>query len=133
MKNSVTIKVDAQQKNISLVGDLVAVIAMEATPRADQLSDIKTAVKEAVANAVSWAGVDFINVVILLDDANLLYIRVEDEGRGIEDLDKAMQPFYTKGGEEHSGMGFTIMQTFMDTCKVRSTDKGTVVELTKQL
>ena len=101
------------------------------------LSDIKTAVSEAVTNCTVHAyrgNLGMITVECEIEDKSL-HIKVSDTGRGIDDIEKAVRPFFTTlPGDERSGMGFTIMQTFMDEFKVNSIKgEGTVVYMTKQL
>ena len=106
-------------------------------PTLNELEDIKTAVSEAVTNAIVHAYPDSIGKVVLklrICPGNVLELTVKDHGRGIPDVDKARQPMYTTGGEERSGMGFTIMESFMDQLTVRSVPgKGTSVVMRKRL
>ncbi|MCM1148665.1 MAG: anti-sigma F factor, partial [Butyricicoccus sp.] len=103
----------------------------------EEVNDIKTAVSEAVTNAIVHAYPDQLGIVQLrarIYDGEFLEISIKDKGCGIEDLKKAMQPLYTTGGEERSGMGFTIMDSFMDRMRVRShPGKGTTVVMTKRI
>ena len=114
-----------------------ACFAAQLDPTLDEVNDIKTAVSEAVTNAIVHAYPDSIGKVVLklrICPGNVLELTVKDHGRGIPDVDKARQPMYTTGGEERSGMGFTIMESFMDAVKVRSTPgKGTVVTLRRRV
>ena len=104
-------------------------------PSVAELSDIKTAVSEAVTNSIVHAYEKNSGEIILEAEIidNTLHINVCDSGVGIDDLDQALQPFYTtKPQEERSGMGFTIMQSFMDEIKVESKKgEGTKVYMTK--
>ena len=99
--------------------------------------DIKTAVSEAVTNCIVHAYPDRLGKVSMrlrLFEDNTLEIQVKDWGVGIADVEQARQPLYTTGTEERSGMGFTIMESFMDAVKVRSTPgKGTVVTLRRRV
>ena len=114
-----------------------ACFAAQLDPNLDELADIKTAVSEAVTNAIVHAYPDTIGKVSLrgrvcLD--NVLEITVRDHGRGIPDVDQARRPMFTTGGEERSGMGFTIMESFMDTLNVTSRPgKGTTVTMKKRI
>ena len=96
---------------------------------------MKTAVSEAVTNCVVHAYAHkegIINISAEIND-NTLSVTISDKGKGIEDIDKARTPMYTSGGDERSGMGFTIMETFMDTVEIASTlGEGTSVTMTKQ-
>ena len=98
---------------------------------------MRTAVSEAVTNCIVHAYPDRLGPVTLrlrLYPDNTLEIQVKDKGVGIPDVERARQPMFTTGGAERSGMGFTIMESFMDGVKVRSTPgKGTVVTLRRRL
>ena len=106
-------------------------------PTLNELEDIKTAVSEAVTNAIVHAYPTTVGKVVLkarICQGNVLEITVKDHGKGIPDIDKARQPMYTTGGEERSGMGFTIMESFMDKLTVRSTPgKGTTVMMRRKI
>ena len=110
---------------------------MELDPTCEELSELKTAISEAVTNAIVHAypekmGTVWIKLRILGDE--VLEISVKDKGRGIPDVKKAMEPLYTTGGEDRSGMGFTIMDSFMDKIRVRSSPgKGTAVTMQRRI
>lgn len=112
---------------------VAAAFAAQLDPTLEELGDIRTAVSEAVTNAIVHAYPDSIGTIWLrcrIVDGDRLEITVKDKGRGIADINQAMQPLYTTGGEERSGMGFTIMDSFMDKLRVRSTPgKGTTVTM----
>ena len=115
----------------------VAAFAAQLDPTLEELGDIKTAVSEAVTNATVHAYPDTLGRIVLkgriLDD-NILEITVRDWGRGIPDVEKARQPLYTTGGEERSGMGFTIMESFMDQLRVVSHEgQGTKVVMRRRI
>ena len=115
----------------------VAGFAAQLDPTLDELGDIKTAVSEAVTNAIVHAYPDSIGQVVVkvrICPDQVLEVTVRDHGRGIPDIEKARQPMFTTGGEERSGMGFTIMESFMDRLVVRSTPgRGTTVVMRKRL
>ena len=98
---------------------------------------MKTAVSEAVTNAIVHGYPDCVGKITLtvkIFENSLVEILVRDKGRGIPDIEKARQPLYTTGGKERSGMGFTIMESFMDQLTVRSQPgKGTAVRMKKRL
>ena len=106
-------------------------------PTLEELGDIKTAVSEAVTNAIVHAYPDCLGKITLrlrLFEGGVLELQVRDSGVGIPDVDQARTPLFTTGGEERSGMGFTIMESFMDGLKVRSQPgKGTVVTMRKRI
>ena len=114
-----------------------ACFAARLDPTLDELADIKTAVSEAVTNAIVHAYPDRLGKVALrlrLLEGNLLEIRVKDAGVGIPDIEQAREPLFTTGSEERSGMGFTIMESFMDSLTVRSAPgKGTAVTMRKRI
>ena len=106
-------------------------------PTLDEVSDIKTAVSEAVTNCIVHGYKDTIGTVFLratlLEDRTIV-IQIKDRGCGIEDVRRAMTPAYTTGGEERAGLGFSVMEAFMDTVRVRSKPgKGTTVTLSKKI
>ena len=106
-------------------------------PTLNELEDIKTAVSEAVTNVIVHAYPDSIGQVqmkIRVLPDHVLEIIVRDHGRGIHDIRQARQPLFTTGGQERSGMGFTIMESFMDKLSVRSVPgRGTTVSMRKKL
>jgi stage II sporulation protein AB (anti-sigma F factor) len=114
-----------------------ACFAARLDPTLDEVADIKTAVSEAVTNAIVHAYPDALGKVTLrlrLFDSGELEIQIKDAGVGIPDVAQARTPLFTTGGEERSGMGFTIMESFMDSLKVKSIPgKGTTVTMRKRL
>ena len=116
---------------------VTAAFAAQLDPTLEELGDIRTAVSEAVTNAIVHAYPDSIGTIWLrcrIVDGDRLEITVKDKGRGIADINQAMQPLYTTGGEERSGMGFTIMESFTDCLKVRSgPGKGTTVTMVRRI
>lgn len=137
MENCMKLTVPAISENEPFVRDAVAAFCVRLDPTLDQLSDIRTAVSEAVTNCIVHAyagGEGEIEVECAARDG-ALHIRISDSGRGIEDVARALEPFFTTlEGDERSGMGFTIMQTFMSEFSVRSAPgEGTVVTMKKQI
>ena len=114
-----------------------ACFAARLDPTLDELADIKTAVSEAVTNAIVHAYPDRLGKVSLrlrLLEGSILEIRVKDAGVGIPNIEQAREPLFTTGSEERSGMGFTIMESFMDSLAVRSAPgKGTTVTMRKRI
>ena len=110
-----------------------AAFASQLDPTMEELGDIRTAVSEAVTNAIVHAYPDSIGRISMrlrIIGRDILEISIRDWGRGIENVEQAMQPLYTPGGEERSGMGFTIMGSFMDKLRVRSAPgRGTTVTM----
>lgn len=115
----------------------VAAFAAQLDPAVDELADLRTAVSEAVTNAIVHAYPDRLGTVTLtvkLFENGKIQVQVKDKGRGIPDVSKAMEPLYTTGGEERSGLGFSVMESFTDRLRVRSADgKGTTVTLEKYI
>ena len=127
MENSMTLKLPALGKNEALARSIVAAFAVELDPNTDELGDIKTAVSEAVTNSIVHGypnGGGDVEIRAEIDN-RILHIEVLDRGVGIPDIPAALQPFYTtKTDEERSGMGFTVMESFMDSLKVENREGG---------
>ena len=137
MKNHMKLEFLSVSENEPFARNTIAAFCLSLNPTLDELSDIKTAVSEAVTNCIVHAYPDRLGKVSMrlrLFEDNTLEIQVKDWGVGIADVEQARQPLYTTGTEERSGMGFTIMESFMDAVKVRSTPgKGTVVTLRRRV
>ena len=135
--NTATIEFLSRSANEGFARTAAACFAAQLDPTLDEINDIKTAVSEAVTNAIVHAYPTTVGKVVLkarICQGNVLEITVKDHGKGIPDIDKARQPMYTTGGEERSGMGFTIMESFMDKLTVRSTPgKGTTVMMRRKI
>ena len=135
--NEVTMEFPSRSSNESFARAAAASFAAQMDPTLNELEDIKTAVSEAVTNAIVHGYPDSIGKVVVKVRVcleNTLEITVRDYGRGIPDVDRARQPMFTTGGAERSGMGFTIMESFMDRLTVRSVmGKGTSVVMRKRL
>lgn len=139
MKSSNYIKLEFPSRSVNegFARSAVAAFAAQLDPTLDELGDIKTAVSEAVTNAIVHAYPDCIGRIAVrarIMEGGVLEITVHDWGCGIVDVEQARAPLFTTGGEERSGMGFTIMESFMDTLKVRSRPgKGTVVTMRRRI
>lgn len=137
IENYVTLEFLSRSSNEGFARVAAAGFAAQLDPTLDELGDIKTAVSEAVTNAIVHGYPDQLGriaVKLKLLPNNTLEITVRDWGRGIADIQQARQPLFTTGGEERSGMGFTIMESFMDTLRVRSApQKGTTVTMRKRI
>lgn len=131
--NYIKLEFPSKSANEALARMTAAAFAAQLDPTMEELGDIKTAVSEAVTNCIVHAYPDSIGRVSMrlrILDGGVLEISVRDWGRGIENVERAMQPLFTTGGEDRSGMGFTIMSSFMDKLRVRSVPgKGTTVTL----
>lgn len=115
----------------------VAALAAQLDPTLEEINEIKTAVSEAVTNAIVHGYSDKIGIIYITakTSKDKLTVTVRDKGCGIANIEKAREPLFTTGNEnERSGMGFTIMESFMDTVKVRSeVGSGTKVTLIKKI
>lgn len=138
MSNIMEVKFSAKSENESLARVIVASFAAKLDPTLDELADIKTAVSEAVTNAIIHGYEEDKSKLVYIRceiEGNKIKVVVEDRGRGIDDVQIAMQPLYTSKPElERSGMGFTVMESFMDDVKVSSIkDEGTKIVMTKKI
>ena len=134
--NQMELKFLSVPENEGFARVAVSAFAVQLNPTLDVLADIKTAVSEAVTNAIVHAYREMGGVIALeaeLREDGVLALTVSDTGCGIPDIDQAMQPFYTTQPEkERSGMGFSVMQSFMDTVQVESeVGRGTSVRMEK--
>lgn len=136
-ENHMQVSFDAKSVNEGLARMLVAAFMTDMNPTLEQIADVKTAVSEAVTNAIIHGYGEEGKQVEMICDRNgqQLVVTVEDHGVGIEDVEQAMQPFYTSKPElERSGMGFSFMEAFMDKIEVRSQkDEGTRVVMWKYI
>ncbi len=141
MNNKIEIIIDGKLENVSVVRVAIASFLSKQNITIDELSDIKTAVSEAVTNSIEhgyekYSGdVDVVAKIASIDNMVFLVVEIKDKGVGIEDVELATTPTYTTKPElEHAGMGFTIMETFMDEVVINSeVGKGTSITLTKRL
>ena len=136
-ENFMVLEFPSKASNEGFARSAVACFAAQMDPTLEELGDIRTAVSEAVTNCIVHAypngiGNIYIRCRILKD--NILDVVIKDRGVGISDVEQAMRPMYTTGGSERSGMGFTIMESFMDKIKVDSkVDEGTCITMVKKL
>ena len=127
----------SRSANESFARVAVASFVTQLDPTVEEISDIKTAVSEAVTNCIVHAyrdtiGKIYITVSIFQD--NTVTIKIRDTGCGIENVEQAMEPLFTTAGGERAGLGFAVMQSFMDGMRVRSAvGKGTTVTLKKKI
>jgi stage II sporulation protein AB (anti-sigma F factor) len=135
--NEMKLEFLSRSANEALARSAVSQFAAQLDPTLEELSDVKTAVSEAVTNAVVHAYPDNLGMIYLrarILEGGILDLSVRDKGAGIGDIAQARSPLYTTGGEERSGMGFTIMESFMDALKVRSAPgRGTTVTMRKRV
>ena len=132
-----TIVFTSRSANEGFARAAAACFAAQLDPTLDEVADIKTAVSEAVTNAIVHAYPDKLGKIVMklrILEGGILELTVRDWGRGIDNVQQARQPLFTTGGEERSGMGFTLMESFMDKLTVKSTPgKGTVVSMRKRI
>ena len=137
IENQVTLEFPSRSANEGFARTAAACFAAQLDPTLEEVNDIKTAVSEAVTNAIVHAYPDTLGKVSLklrIREGHMLEIVVKDWGVGIADVEQARTPLFTTGNEERSGMGFTIMESFMDTLKVRSAPgKGTTVTMARKI
>lgn len=135
--NQMSIKFQSRSNNEAFARQAVAAFAAQLDPTIEEINDIKTAVSEAVTNCIVHAYKDtlgYITLAVKLYDDGEIQITVRDKGCGIADVQQARQPMFTTGDAGRSGMGFTIMESFMDKLRVRSREGvGTQVIMTKRI
>lgn len=136
MKNCMEIKFKAIAENESFARNVVASFILPLNPSISELEDIKTAVNEAVTNVIVHAYPEktgYVNMKIITQD-NKISISISDNGIGIQDIERALTPFYTsKPNQERSGMGFTVMESFMDKLEVKNNKEGVTVNMEKEI
>ena len=137
MDNRMKLEFFSKSANESFARAAVAAFISQLDPTLEELADIKTAVSEAVTNAIvhGYQRPDGIVSIFCETNGQTVTIRVEDKGKGISDISLAMQPLYTGSPEtERSGMGFTVMEAFMDSVSVESApEQGTKVTMTRKI
>lgn len=137
MRNKIKVEIPAKSENERLARTICAAFVVDLDPTLEELDEIKTAISEAVTNSIIHAYDDdkgIIEIIGEIDGDEVTYI-IKDTGCGIADIEKARQPLYTgKKGMERSGMGFSIMEAFMDRLEVESgVCKGTTIKMTKRI
>ncbi len=137
VNNKFTMTVLSRSANESFARACVSAFAAQLDPTLDEISDIKTAVSEAVTNCIVHAYKNKIgNIYITAEllEPNIIRIKIRDRGCGIENIEKAMEPLFTTAGGERAGLGFAVMQSFMDAVSVKSApQKGTTVTMSKKI
>ncbi len=137
VKNSFNMTFLSRSANEGFARSVVSAFVSQLDPTLEELSDIKTAVSEAVTNCIVHAYDGMVGKIYIsaeLTDDNVIKIKIRDKGRGIENVDKALEPLFTTVGGERAGLGFAVMMSFMDSVKVRSTlGKGTSVVMLKKI
>ena len=135
--NYMILEFPSKSSNEAFARSAVSCFAAQMDPTIEELGDIRTAVSEAVTNCIVHAYPDAIGVITIrcrILKENTLDIVIKDKGVGIADLEQARRPMFTTGGAERSGMGFTIMESFMTTFSVSSAPgKGTTLHMRRRL
>ncbi|MCR4563504.1 MAG: anti-sigma F factor [Clostridiales bacterium] len=135
--NEFKIQFQSKSANEGFARTTVSAFVSQLDPTVEEINDIKTAVSEAVTNCIVHAYPDTVGkiyITVFLYDNGNVKIKVRDTGKGIEDVKKAREPLYTTGGEDRSGLGFSVMESFTDKMYVRSLPgKGTTVTLIKSI
>lgn len=136
MKNVMELKFKALPENESFARSVAAGFLLQMNPTLAEIEDVKTAVSEAVTNSIVHAYPDkpgWVTMKMGIKE-NVVYISVIDNGIGIVDIKKALNPFYTsKPEQERSGMGFTVMEAFMDNLEVKNSKEGLIVNMSKKI
>ena len=135
--NSMRLCFDSRSANESFARTAVAAFLCGLDPTVEELTDVKTAVSEAVTNCIVHAyreKIDKVYITASIYPDSRIVIKIKDNGCGIADVKKAMEPLFTTGGEERAGLGFAVMESLMDKVKVSSKlGKGTTVTLEKKI
>jgi stage II sporulation protein AB (anti-sigma F factor) len=135
--NEMKLSIDSRSVNESFARVAVSAFAAQLDLTIGELNDIKTAVSEAVTNCIVHAYEDSLGKIYItcsLTNMREVIVKIRDLGRGIEDIEQARKPLFTTGGDDRMGLGFAVMETFMDSVRVVSrAQKGTTVTLKKQL
>lgn len=135
--NEMVLEFESKSQNESFARTVVAAFAAQLDPTIEELSDIKTAVSEAVTNSIIHGYVDCVGIIKMYCKVcnDELIVEIRDTGVGIENIQKAMEPLYTTRPElERSGMGFSFMEAFMDKLEVESTPSmGTLIRMKKRI
>lgn len=135
--NEMNLSFDSKSSNEAFSRAAVAAFLVQLDPTIGELADIKTAVSEAVTNCIVHAYCDEIGIISInakIYENGKITIKIRDKGCGIENIEQAMEPLFTTGGEDRAGLGFAVMQSFMDKVKVTSKpQKGTTVFMEKYI
>lgn len=135
--NKFSMNLLSRSANEGFARTAIAAFAAQLDPTLEEISDIKTAVSEAVTNCIVHAykeGIGKIYITCEICEGSILRIRIKDNGCGIENVEKAMEPLFTTVGGERAGLGFAVMQSFMDSIRVRSVvGRGTNVVMCKKI
>lgn len=135
--NEMRLRIESRSVNEGFARAVISAFAAQLDPNLEELSDIRTAVSEAVTNCIVHAYPDCVGSIYIwagIFENGLVRIKIRDKGLGISDIKKAMEPLFTTSGEERAGLGFAVMESFCDKVTVRSKENvGTVVTLEKRI
>lgn len=135
--NEMRLQIESRSVNEAFARACVAAFASQLDPNIEEISDIKTAVSEAVTNCIVHAYPDKVGKIYItasICDNNIFKVKIKDKGCGIENIKQAMEPLFTTSGGERAGLGFAVMESFCDKIKVSSKpEKGTTVTLIKKI
>lgn len=135
--NEMKLQIESRSVNEGFARSVVAAFASQLDPNVEEISDIRTAVSEAVTNAIVHAYPDSVGKIYIwagVYDNGIFRVKIKDKGCGIENIKQAMEPLFTTLGGERAGLGFAVMESFCDKIRVSSTlGKGTTVTLEKVL
>ena len=135
--NEMRLTVDSRSVNESYVRVAVSAFAAQLDPTVEEISDLKTALSEAVTNCIVHAYPDNVGKIFIhtqLFDSGLVRVKIRDRGCGIPDIKQALEPLWTSIGGERAGLGFAVMESFCDKVRVRSTKGcGTIITLEKKI
>lgn len=135
--NKFSMNILSRSANEGFARATVAAFATQLDPTLEEINDIKTAVSEAVTNCIVHAYRESLGKIYIsgeITDTNIIKIKIRDNGCGIENIEKAMEPLFTTVGGERAGLGFAVMQSFMDSIRVRSkVGKGTTIIMLKKI
>ncbi len=137
MNNEMKLSFPSCSSNEGFARAAVAAFVAQLDPTIEELSDLKTAVSEAVTNCIVHGYRDAIGIIYItatLSEDRRITVKIRDKGCGIPDIQQAMEPLFSTGGEERAGLGFSVMESFTDSLRVRSAvGKGTTVTMQKKL
>lgn len=135
--NEMKLVMESRSSNESFARVAVSAFISQLDPTIEEINDVKTAVSEAVTNCIVHAyaeGLGKIYITVSIFDDNRVRIKIRDAGCGIPDIRQAMEPLFTTAGEERAGLGFAVMESFMDQLKVRSkVGTGTTITMEKKI
>ena len=137
--NTFKLEIDAKLKNEGFIRSMVTAFCVQINPSVSEINDIKTAVSEAITNSIVHGYRDSVGTITMIvgikENEKIVDITIIDSGVGISDIERAKQPFFTtRAKDERSGMGFTLMESFMDSLDVKNNPSGgLIVRMSKKI